>query len=489
MEQKLSRFFNLVSVLGAACVASPAVTLFLGGIGIPGGVFFLPLGGFCSVVFGYLLQHLSAHILGQRVSYDGYDDVKRGVMSRFKVTYAMVPILLLILLSLLLKSGAEALFTHLAETGAIDRRVDADYTALVSAILFFLCGTGGIAVWFYPMERLSNIYVTIFGSAVFLAEFIFAMMSPVKEAAVVITSVCFALFVLCMMVIYNQSNLQRTYRGTVVSVASPSARFYNLLLVLVLLICLVLALGAAYIILSGLYLIGSFLFFLVMYKIFYGQEVGSDRKVYEYADPEEVAVDFTKTLVRNGGNTIMPLFFMMALVIVLLVLGSKTGILQKIVHRIAEALHEFFYTVKLGKQVFIGTNAADFLEMPGIRNYKDEKKKLQNAAIREYTKMAEGTDSYKRFLSQLSALPDAEAQLNFAYVMLVTVCRKRCGSMRLSDTPREIEPKVTHLVPKEEIDEITRLFEEVKYGERELAPHDAARVLEKMCAVIKRYIF
>jgi hypothetical protein len=71
----------------------------------------------------------------------------------------------------------------------------------------------------------------------------------------------------------------------------------------------------------------------------------------------------------------------------------------------------------------------------------------------------------------------------------VTVLRGESTALRLSDTPREIQRKVVHLVPEEDIALITRDFEFIKYGGMELTEEEASGILERMCTIIKRYIF
>ncbi len=486
MEQKLTRFVNLVPVVCVICYAIPAALILLNGLGLPWDRTILPAAACCSVLLGYIFQHIMAKILGLKVERFGFVGRSKGRIEKFRIAFAPIPVLLIAVLAILLFFCLYDLFIQLGKAGIIER-LNNDYAyPLLAAILFFICGLFGVAIWFYPIERLSNYSFIHISSVIFILEIVGAAISTDRNELMTAVGVCFFVFVICLMLIYNQTNLQRTYLGTVVADVSPRVRLYNICLVLFLLVCLAVTLGVTYVIVRGLYIIGSFLVFLVLYKVFYMEEVQRYQQNYHYPTPEETAEDFTKVLVENGGNTIVPLFFMIAIVIVLLIIGAKTGLLQKLIAYIKEVIREFLFTMKLGKEIMAET---DLYDIPMNGNYKDEKKKLQDAMIREYTELADSTDKYAMFLRRLAKLPDADAQLTFAYAMMVTVCRRESGNLRLSDTPREIRKKVTHLVPEEDIATITRQFELVKYGEKELTAKEASDVLEKMCAVIKRYLF
>ncbi len=486
MKEKATRLINLIPVISIICMAVPVVLISLDGLGLPLYGVLLPAATAFSVLFGYFLQHITARILGLKVERYGFVGRNKGRIEKFRVAFAPIPILILVILSVMLSFGFTELFQVLWKANVIER-LNNDYLyPFTAALLFFICGFLGVVVWFYPLERLSNISFVHISSVIFLVEIAGAAIAPSREEIMGDVGVCFFVFAFCLMVILNQTNLQRTHLGTIVADVSPSVRNYNLFLVFLLLLCTTAVLGVTYVIIRGLYIIGSFLVFLVLYKIFYWGEVQRYQQVYDYPTPEESAEDFTKVLLENGGNTIVPLFIMIATIIVLLIIGAKTGVLQKLVAYLKEVIREFFFTIKLGRQLLSETDLYD-VGMNG--NYKDEKKKLQDAMIREYMDLASSTDKYELFLRRLAKLPDSAAQLSFAYAMLVTVLRKECAALTLSDTPREIQRKVKHLVPEKDMLIITQVFEWIKYGEKDLDPAETSRILDGMCGLIKRYIF
>jgi len=481
---RLKHVFNLISVFGVSALAIPVVFLLLGGIGFPHDLFFLPVATVISVVLGYALQHLSAWILGQKVSTDGYGD--NGSMENFRVAYAMVPLCLLVIAAVLVYFDMKILLDFCIRNEMIQSLRSPEVYAFIGAGAFLICSVSGVVIWFYPMERLASTVVGIVGFAFFWIEFILGTIFSPREYCTEAVCVCLGVFTICLMVIYNQTNMQQTYRGTVVADVSHAARAYNLLLVLFLLIGCLLVFGIFWILLQGLYIMGTFLFYLVCYKLLHIPQIDRYRGDYYYPSSEEAMGAFTVHLMNSGAENVLNLFFALVLVFVFLIVGAKTGILWKMIDYVKNAIRDFLLTIKLGKEIIDETDPFD---SPQEINYKDEKIKLQDALIYEYMDMAVSTDKYSLFLRRIAKLPDSQAQLSFAYAMLVTVLRKESSNLRLSDTPREIQGKVKHLVSENDITLITRQFEFVKYGGIDLTDEEASHVLDRMCDVIKRYIF
>jgi len=166
----------------------------------------------------------------------------------------------------------------------------------------------------------------------------------------------------------------------------------------------------------------------------------------------------------------------------LVFIGIKTGWFKKALAGITHWFMDIFGAI-LQKR-----NPAGHPEETFYQNYVDEKRKTQNALIREYEKLAEHVTSYKDFLQQLSRMPDAGAQLCFAYAVLVRMYAQGNVNLKQSDTPREVEFKVLRAVAGEEIRPITAAFEKIKYAEEEVPMEEAAEILKSMCEIIHRYM-
>lgn len=485
MASKLNHFFNFISVIAVAAIAIPITYMLLGGSGIPHGSFYIPVLTFGVVVFGYFVQHGMASLLGQRTSRDGLASRKTGTMNGFRISYAILPILIIIALGFLVRFSFDRYLYSLYVNNIIEHYEQLSAYPYMAMFLFILSAMSGIIIWFYPMERLSNIYIMIVGIALFMIEFALTFTAYFDSTVRTLVGGCFAVFVSCMMLIYNQSNLQKTYQGSVVSIITPSSRFYNILLVLILLVCLLLAFGLSYVILSGVFLLLRALFYLILYKMFYGYVAPNENLTpYDYVDMEEQALKFNREVMDANSQYMIAMFLTLAFLVIVAIIGIRTGALQKIFRYLYNIIADFFSTISIGTELIKDIDPFD-----NVYNYKDQKKKLQRASINDYIKMAEQTDNYRAFMQRLAKMPDYEAQISYAYAMLVTVCKKSNVNLKNSDTPREIQSKVTHMIAEDEISEITRNFEAVKYAEFELSPTEASSILNKICAIIKRYIF
>ena len=167
----------------------------------------------------------------------------------------------------------------------------------------------------------------------------------------------------------------------------------------------------------------------------------------------------------------------------LIIVGIKTGLVQKFLRW----LREFIDTILIGSSIIKSSfdpNAED-----GTYNYRDERRKLQNAGIRDYEAMAATTDSYRLFLQRLGRLRTYDEQLCYAYAVLLRMYKKMNIPLKISDTPRENKTKVAHALAVSEIEQITADFESVRYAGHTPDDGEAARILGDICAVIKRYLF
>ena len=175
---------------------------------------------------------------------------------------------------------------------------------------------------------------------------------------------------------------------------------------------------------------------------------------------------------------------MLIVVAVLLIfIGIKTGLVQKFLRW----LREFIDTILIGSSII--KSSFDPNAEEGTYNYRDERRKLQNAGIRDFDAMAESTDNYRLFLQRLGRLRTYDEQLCYAYAVLLRMYKKMNIPLKISDTPRENEAKVSHALAVSEIEKITADFEAVRYAGHTPDDAEASRILGDICAVIKRYLF
>jgi hypothetical protein len=485
------RVFNLVALVAVAMLTVPLFLIFLGGT-IPYSGPILSLFAVLSTGIGYGLQWGFASLTGKTSSRDGYDDPTRGVLGKFSIAYAAVPLFI----SLLLAVGVFFLYNMILMRmyeGAVflENGGFVHYTVLYpicAAILFFVAALSGCVIWFYPVERLTGIYLVMGACTLFLIESIFL---SVTARATAINSahfiginlgIPFIVFFLCVLVIYNQSNLQKKYRGSVVSVITGAERRYNLFLVLLLAVLFAVIFGIAYVMVVGFSYLMRLLLFVVLYHLFHNEAGGGTLgRNYEYFDSDE-ATGAVKSMSPEN-QYIIGVFFLLLFSIAVLLLAWRTGVLKKIWLKI----RDFIETVLIGIGIF--RISFDPNEKDVIYNYKDEKKKIQKAQIGDYRSLAESTDSYGLFISRLGKLKTYDEQLCFAYAVLRRMYKKMNVELKDSDTPREVEGKVRRALTESEIRKITEDFESIRYAEREPDDAEASSILSNICTAVKRYMY
>ncbi len=487
LSKIFDRVFNLVSLIAVAMMMIPLSLMLLDGR-FPGSSLFLPAFAVFSTVLGYVIQNTVSKAAHKTASRDGFGSLKEGILAGFSIKYAGIPITVVLVLSIPVLFLFDGYMQSICDAGIID------YTtilyAIFFAVIFFVSALCGCIIWFYPLERLANVYILLASASIFFIEFALALVtSQPGTNTVLILGLAFAVFLICMMVVFNQNNLQQKYRGSVVSVMTPEARMYNLFLVFLLLLFMLAVFAVMYVFLSGVYLLARIVLYYIIYKIFYGYtNPESQYDEYAYLEGDEAADLFMKNAMMDQGDRILlSYFFAGGLTLAAVIVGLRTGVLQKAWRTVKEWLSDFFSTIFIGSDIF--RSAFDPNEQDTLYNYKDEKKKLQNANIRDFEGLADSTDNYKLFLQRLGRLKTYDEQLCYAYVMLIRMYKKMNINLKLSDTPREMEKKIARTLTPEEIEQITRDFESIRYAETEKTDEEAAAILNNLCTTIKRYLF
>ncbi|MBQ8369396.1 MAG: DUF4129 domain-containing protein [Clostridia bacterium] len=501
-ETFFERVFSLVSLIAISMMMVPLFIMLTGQL-FPGDPWVCVVFAVLSTFLGYGIQAVMAKSAGKRPSRDGFSDVAEGTVGSFSFTNA-APALLIIAVSAV--AGfflfdwliqLRFSFGNLVYQGNVIAYTPV-YT-IMATLAYLTAVIGGCVIWFYPMEQLANVYFLVTCCVLFYAELFFStlMLAPLfsagfsvfADASLIMTiGLPFLVFTVCMLLIFNQSNLQTRYRGSVVSVITPSARFYNMGLVMVMMLCVLLMTVICYITLSGIWLIIRMILFIIAFRWFYGRGTPeSDNKVYEYVDSDEAGQMMQRNVMSPENQYLIAVFALLALAALALYIGARTGYLQKLMARLREWLRDLLDTFRIGRDIFRGADSG--LESNEIYNYKDEKKLIQNAAIRDFQAMAATTDTYKLFMLRLQRLKSYEEQLCYAYAVLLRMYKKLNISLHIADTPREVEGKVVRTLPESEIREITADFERIRYAEEELSDSEAATVLNRICGVVKRYMF
>ncbi len=489
MQKGFALFMSGISVLGVTMLVIPVNLLLLAGT-FPGSQWLVPLLTICFVFSGNCMQRIYAGWLGKRATGDALTyDV--NTFKQYHYTHAIIPILIAISISVLLGVLAhrympeylyEVYLEQLYQGNPYAQYVEESLVPYIGAVLCFVSHLAGIIIWFYPPVRLNSIYTLLWALGILFIEFCLYIFTGGLSAQQSLQSIfvgCLTVFCICITVLYNQGNLESSYRGSVVSIFKTEDRLYNIFLVLLMFVVLAVVLGIAYLVVNGLYTLITTIIWFLLYRILYANAADNPSKQYEYL---EMAENHGKRLEGSGAGNYVGLLIGLAVLATLLFIGFKTGWIKRKCIELYQWLQEVFGAI-LQKR-----NPAGHPEEVFYQNYVDEKRKTQNALIREYEKMAEHIQSYKEFLQHLSHLPDANAQLCFAYAVLVQMYYKGNVNLKKSDTPREVEHKVLRALSGEEIKPITAAFERIKYEQKELPLEEASAILNSMCEIIHRYM-
>ncbi len=486
MTKIMDRLLSFVSLIGAAMFAIPLSILLLGSL-FPYSTIIMPVFAVLFTLMGYGLMSLYAKMINKRVSEDGFGLVSEGIWGGFRLKYCAPVALLLVILTV----PASMLFDFIMRSLMLNAIIF-NYTSfnqLEFAAVFFTASLIGTVIWFYPVQKLSNIYVLIGGSAVYYIETFMAFFISKSFSvgfSMVNLALPFVVFNICLLLIFNQSHLQKQYKSSIVSEISPYARLYNFYLVLVIILLFIAVCAIVYVILSGLSTIFYSIIYILLRAALRNSEKG-ELMEYDYVDSDEARANFEKEVLRNNGAPMLNAFWALAAVTAFIVIGIKTGVLKKWFIALKQWLYDAFYTVIVGISLF--KSASDEEDLDTEYNYKDEKKRLQKALIRDYDKMADETENYKQFMTRLGRLKSYDEQLSYAYKVLLKTYKRMNVSLKKSDTPREVEGKVVRVMTTNTINRITSDFERIKYAEAVPNEREAAAVLENICGEIKRYLY
>lgn len=454
-------------------------------------LFWIPVLTIAAVFFGFFLQTMYAGLLGKRVSLDGLDR-DGATLYHFRFANAVLPIVAAVLCAVGAGVAFDRYLFHLCQIDVMPVYYESSLYPFLAAILCFVAVLCGIVLWFYPMERLMSVYFLLGSFAVLLVFYLFTAffgIPAIREISSVYFAPCMIVYFITATILYNQRYLSQNCRGSVVAVIRPEDRAYNIGLVLCLFFLLLGSLGVFYVLMRGLYLIIRSLILISLFRIFYNG--GDDGQTY-YRNYGYVTGEEAQKMVfhgQRGDNGILYVFVFLVLCIIIFTILVRSGKLREFWQAIVAWVADFFATIRLGTHFFRIAFDPEAAEEEDV-NFKDEKKKLQNAAIRDYAEMAARTDSYRQFLTRLSRLPDVDEQIAYAYTVLVRMYREGSIPLKSADTPREIECKVKNgTADGQSIERITAAFESVRYAEAAVDTAEAQTVLSDMCAIIKRYLF
>ncbi|MBQ4574075.1 MAG: hypothetical protein IJA85_02660 [Clostridia bacterium] len=355
---------------------------------------------------------------------------------------------------------------------------------ITAAVVLFLVSAGSV-IWFVPHDRIIS-YKSVWGlasvDAVFFVVFhVFMFYTTTAQAASYIIGT--AVFIICAMILLNQSYILKTYEFSSDTVLSPSARIYNITLVMIIAVAAALLFSLVYVIANGIVMLGRmFLFTLV------GGFVAEET----YAEAEEVAARFDEVVFARGlmGEALAPEFmkviFGIFIAVVIfagcyLIFGRGSGFFSRLLSILVSIynwLLEFFLDPINARWNFNDidedTEYLDRVVMDETYEQVDYRPKRRDLTYHDFTRA-------------MAALPNDDARMRYAYAVLVKHwCAMNLGITK-SDTPGEICAKLKNKTELPHTEEMTAVFQALQYaGETGLGSENSA-LLDSMCALVKHY--
>jgi hypothetical protein len=478
-------FYRGVSVAMLASLMIPLAYLFFY-LPVPNMNFVYPAVIIAAILIGYGMQLLFARITGHKnmalKNIYTYEDENVG----FHSYQAIFPVIMAVVIAVFVLNFTSAYLREYSIQNPAEYYDEFSAIPFTVALVTFVSMFLGIVIWFFPPHYLAR--PRVFFPCLGVFGVLFALGHYVVSDPQEMWLICGSGFFCGAIILMNQTYIQKTFRGSVVSIITPKARLFNLRLVVLLIVMIVVLFFLLSVIFTGLGILIKMLFFFILYAtleetVFTGEE---------YYESSEQAMAFQAAVFgrRNEEAAQNQLFF--AIFVSLIVIAFSIFMLRKKINfkQIFAKLEAWFALIA----AFLSL-AYDFnIKVPQrgrFVNYRDEETKLQDAKISEYNK-AKPADGYKDFRTQLSKLKTYDEKLGYAYKTLIAVYQKMHIKIKGSDTPREAEGKIRHSVETQEINEITQVLEQVKYAEIDLSSQNkekAEEIINKISAIIKKYMY
>ena len=458
IENLFDKIYKAISLFALSCLITPFMYI----IGFDrfrlsrGIAFVLAL---VLLIIGYFVQAGFAKIT--RIKRKQQDLSYESNTKYFSITQAALPIVICVGISIVLYRAAVAYLRYRVELG-----IDLDYDPY-SVFPFVMMAMGsiimiiGVIAWFYPYNRILSMRSLFTYFSLLLMAFIF----PFSVQS--ISTFCMILFVLCALIILNQSNILRTISLTKIGIATARVRLYNAGTVMLFIIAVLVVLIFVASILVGLTVVVQFLLFLTFGIMF------TDVSTFENSERtvEDVTNGSLMELMTLGLGidriTIHALWYLFIFIVVATTLALLS---MRKMKAILKTISDFFGAlinniISLFTDMFFFFSKGDRDDSIEYVNYRDEESDIDKFAAK--VKMQEFSRkkySYKDYTNKFNSMRTVQEKYTYAYQTLVDCWGNIDFSLRGSDTPREIEGKVLARTTINEVPEITQIFEQYHYG-------------------------
>lgn len=473
---RFDRFYKLLACAALIFAFAPLVYTFIRPVA---GDFTLPIvAGIAPALFiiGYGLQAIFGAVT--RMERTLYSRTYEKLESYFTPAKAALPLTLCVIAGF----AASSAFSRFYKSGALGFYERASALPLFVGILTVLFLAAGVIAWFYPPGYIVSLHTAFVYLVIFLSDYGLNIVFQVSQKFL---AACFAGFLLCAIVVANQTHIVTVINTAGTGIVTPRVRYYNLISVGLLALFAVLTVPVVLAVFIGLAVLVKMLLFFILRERYISPEEQM------LMDAGEQAAVFGKTVYgfEEINQSLAKLLFLVFIFIAIgtmafFIISRYRNILQTIINfidalfaNLLEFLANLFEFNKFSTEKFI------------LSDYRDVETKIDKSAVREYTgkKPQQTARSYRDFLRKLESIADSRERLAFAYAELVRCWDKKYGiRLKSSDTPAEIERKILEVSADTAAEPITRAFEYVKYAERYLPESESAKLIDAMCAQIKR---
>ena len=481
IEILFDKIYKVIAVFALSCLITPFANLVFFQDGVsPILVFILPL---MLLTIGYFIQATFAKIT--KIKRQQQDLSYESNTKYFSITQSALPIAICIGLSIFLYKAVVEYMKYRVVAG-IDLMFD-----LYSVYPFTMMCVGsiimimGVVAWFYPYNRMLSMRNLFVYFSLFLIGFGFTIFVYEDQF---VSTICMIMFLLCALIILNQSSILRTIKSTKIGIATAHVRLYNAGTVILFILAVLASLIFVASILVGLTVVGMFLLYLALGVAFRDPNdyIAQERAVDGIIAPSS---DVTVLGLSFGSGYLHALWYLFVLIVVVTILLL---IFRGKINKVLKTIRDFFGAlinniISLLTDVFFFFSKGDRDEIIEYVNYRDEE--LDVDKISAKLKMQEFSKkrySYKDYTNKFNSMRTVSEKYKFAYQTLVDCWGNIDFSLRGSDTPRQIKDKVLARTTINEIPEITAIFEQYHYGNIE-TDSDIVSKLIVMNKLIEKY--
>ncbi|MBQ8509276.1 MAG: hypothetical protein IJ493_05140 [Clostridia bacterium] len=483
---------NLLASLGFAMIITEVcICIMYSAFGTiaPHLMFLIPLLSFAG---GYLVQSLVLLPFGRE---EVIDYTSEGMYETFDMLKALPAVILAVLVAAASKNLFYAYLLRLIlengewlESIGVNPSMDSSsLQPLLCSLCLFIGAAAGIVVRFFPYNRIMS-YKSIAGCTM-LTLVLFIWSASIKAFSLssdnAITAshlgyitVCYVIYIVCAVLVANQSYIIRTYRAITVTRINTAARMYNMRMVLLALILTALAGCVAYIFVRGLYEILYMIFFVGLTFLLRDRGGAMQQQV------QSVASNNMGRAVSNDYEIIAYIsgFLMVSVAVIFVLFFARSASLRDFFDAIRRWFDNLIST-------FMGVGQEKYERPPEI-NYKDivetveqhKKSRLERAFARKQLTLRD-------FNSELAAMKTMNEKLEYSYAVMLSLLSGLNLNLRASDTPRELSVKIENGMTFGQIGEITSLIERIKYAEQSADSEKSTAVLNEVCAVIAKHLY